>query len=140
MDRPDLVFLNEPDAITHCYLSHYDNVTRASVCQDCGMKFATPKHRIKHYARVHDKKYICSMCGKRFFREALLADHMVTHTGEKPHKCDRDNCSYASTSLGLLKKHLSRHDAGTLALETEEEELLYTHFDEVQSNLDVKPK
>ena len=76
-------FETESDVITHCYLHHYDDVTRASVCQECGIKFATPKHRVKHFARVHDKKYICSMCGKRFFREALLADHMVTHTGEK---------------------------------------------------------
>ena len=76
-------FKKESDVITHCYLSHYDNETRASVCQECGMKFASPKHRIQHFARVHDKKYICSLCGKRFFREAMLEDHMVTHTGEK---------------------------------------------------------
>ena len=39
-----------------------------------------------------------------------------------------------------MKKHLSRHDGGALTLENEEEELLYTHFDEVRSNIDVKPK
>ena len=82
-DNTKITFQKEEDVITHCYLSHYDNMARASVCQDCGIKFATPKHRLKHYARVHDKKYICSMCGKRFFREPLLVDHMVTHTGEK---------------------------------------------------------
>ena len=83
IDNTKITFQKEEDVITHCYLCHYDNMTRASVCQDCGIKFATPKHRLKHYARVHDKKYICSMCGKRFFREPLLVDHMVTHTGEK---------------------------------------------------------
>ena len=89
------IFEKESDVITHCYLSHYDNETRASVCQECGIKFATPKHRIQHFARVHDKKYICSLCGKRFFREAMLKDHMVTHSG------DNRNAQVGHTSANL---------------------------------------
>ena len=41
----------------------------------------------------------------------------------QPYKCTRDNCNYASTSLGLLKKHVSRHNAGTLRVDTDDPEL-----------------
>ena len=57
----------------------------------------------------------------------------------QPYKCDRESCSYASTSLGLLKKHLSRHDAGTLMLDSEDIETLDPSLNAYDNNF-TKPK
>ena len=110
----DASFTTESEVITHCYFEHYDAKLRACVCHECGAKFSSPSLRKKHHLQVHEKKFICPECGRRFWTERLLNEHAIKHTGQKPYKCNLDNCGYATTTMGLLRKHKKRHDQGVL--------------------------
>ena len=54
----------------------------------------------------------------------------------QPYKCDREGCSYASTSLGLLKKHQARHKLGISKSTHEDEEPIYDFSEGVISSSD----
>ena len=48
------------------------------------------------------------MCTKPFVRHSLLAKHLLTHTGEKLHNCEKCNKSFSQTRN--LKTHMQSHD------------------------------
>ena len=54
----------------------------------------------------------------------------------QPYKCNREGCSYASTSHGLLKKHQARHELGISTLTKQDEEPIYDLSEGVISSSD----
>ena len=57
------------------------------------------KHKIEieTQARSSDaERFKCNVCQKIFLRGTRLSDHMNTHTGEKPHKCEHCGQGFAS--------------------------------------------
>ena len=54
-----------------------------------------------------EKPHRCDTCDKRFIYTKDLKHHMLAHTGEKPHKCDI--CVKKFTTAWYLKKHLLTH-------------------------------
>ncbi len=53
------------------------------------------------------KKYLCSLCGKRFSQLDCLRKHQNTHSGARPHVCVE--CGNAFNSADALKRHRRIH-------------------------------
>ncbi|CRK94997.1 CLUMA_CG008483, isoform A [Clunio marinus] len=84
------------------------------VCDGCGAKYTELKSLKKHIQKVHlgidEKRIPCDLCTLHFPNLWSLRRHLLTHTGEKPHKCHF--CSQSYASKGDLAKHLTKiHDA-----------------------------
>ena len=79
---------------THHFQEHYDNPELGTTMQASGndkhacrvcLKFFTRNSDVKaHILRVHcgDRRYPCTMCGKRFKESTHLRKHLYTHTGK----------------------------------------------------------
>ena len=102
---PDDDDLNTPYPCEHCnktikgrvmlqahqYQEHYENPEMANMdladkhaCRVC-LKLFTRNSDVKaHILRVHcgDRRYPCTMCGKRFKESTHLRKHLYTHTGK----------------------------------------------------------
>ena len=57
------------------------------------------------------RKYHCPFpgCGHTAEREGHLADHVKTHTGEKPFACPYPGCTYRSAGKGHVTRHVRSH-------------------------------
>ena len=78
----------------HHFQEHYDNPELGTTMQASGndkhacrvcLKFFTRNSDVKaHILRVHcgDRRYPCTMCGKRFKESTHLRKHLYTHTGK----------------------------------------------------------
>lgn len=97
----------------HQYQEHFDNpeYNAGSIpeekfaCRVC-LKVFTRNSDVKaHILRVHcgDRRYPCTMCGKRFKESTHLRKHLYTHTGERPHYCHL--CTKGFQTSSDLKRH-----------------------------------
>ncbi len=55
---------------------------------------------------LHDKQYKCRHCRGTFAEKQHLDNHLITHTGLKPHSCSK--CSKEFTQKGALNVHMRR--------------------------------
>jgi len=71
------------------------------------------KGDLKRHVLTHtgEKPWKCnfSECGYACCQSGGLKNHILTHTGEKPWKCNFPECEYACTTSGNLKKHILTH-------------------------------
>lgn len=77
-------------------------------CKDCNITFKGYDKYRYHIQSIHEgeRRHLCTVCGRRFFQNTHLLDHMWLHTGEKRYKCKKCDKSYTSSSH--LKKHVRR--------------------------------
>ena len=51
--------------------------------------------------------FTCTWCSYSTSKKGNLAQHLLTHTGEKPFACPY--CTYRCAAKALLKEHIRRH-------------------------------
>ncbi|KAI5636827.1 hypothetical protein NE865_10418 [Phthorimaea operculella] len=84
-------------------------------CDHCNKNFIRNADLVKHRRRVHEgqlppKNKICYMCGKGFTTNKILANHIRTHTGERPFACTMCPARFAqSAALVGHTRALHRH-------------------------------
>ncbi|XP_056264397.1 gastrula zinc finger protein XlCGF17.1-like isoform X2 [Pseudoliparis swirei] len=77
-------------------------------CSECGKRFYLERH-LKEHMRIHteEKTFSCSFCDKIFKRKSSLKLHMMVHTGEKPFSCSE--CDTRFKRKSSLKVHMMTH-------------------------------
>ncbi|XP_044737613.1 zinc finger protein 84-like [Chrysoperla carnea] len=73
-------------------------------CRYCAKVFTKPEE-LKDHMEVSHKKCVCDHCGLRL-RSNQLKKHLLTHTKERPHACDKCDKTYRNGYE--LKSHISR--------------------------------
>ena len=76
-------------------------------CPICGMIFPIQSMLNEHLAKIHEDpeamELQCTYCTKWLGSKQLLSDHIRTHTGERPYKCDF--CPKAFATSKSMGKH-----------------------------------
>lgn len=86
----------------HKKISHFKVPEVCDVCGTvCQGRKALDVHKKRHDER--NKKHKCGDCGKAFFSDSKLQEHIRTHTKEKPFKCPL--CSYTCAVKPNVHKH-----------------------------------
>lgn len=76
-------------------------------CETCGRHCANRGALSRHQVLHKEKNRICDMCGQIFRTDSLLARHIRTHSGMKPHVCTI--CNRAYTRIEHLRRHQYVH-------------------------------
>ncbi|XP_062610881.1 zinc finger protein 37-like [Saccostrea cucullata] len=83
-----------------------------TMCTDSDTLFVIPPNEEspggkKKRTAKKDNVFVCDECGKVFFRNDLLRNHMRVHTGDKPFTCEV--CGESFRESGHLRRHMTRH-------------------------------
>lgn len=78
------------------------------VCEECGKSFSE-NHRLKQHMMTHtgDRPHDCHICGRAFARRTAYRQHLLIHTGKRPYVCDI--CGKAFTQKPGLICHRKSH-------------------------------
>ncbi|KAK9880741.1 hypothetical protein WA026_013064 [Henosepilachna vigintioctopunctata] len=97
----------------HALIHKKDDIISASSlslkCTICERYFANRKSLKKHIECVHEKSrpFVCTICGHKTSRKAMLELHLRQHTGDKPYHCS--HCNYKTGDHNCLRRHLMWH-------------------------------
>ncbi|CAH2064485.1 unnamed protein product, partial [Iphiclides podalirius] len=97
----DKVFSKNIYMKDHYNLVHLKNFKYR--CEECNKNFIRNADLKKHNRRVHEgimppKNKICYVCGRGFTTNKILANHLRTHTGERPFACAQCPSRFAQSS------------------------------------------
>ncbi|KAL5007816.1 hypothetical protein ScPMuIL_016622 [Solemya velum] len=81
----------------------------ACQCLQCGKKFET-KQNLKRHARMHNKKFVCSICQASFQQNCRLKEHLEKHKTDKPFECP--TCNKKFRDQQWMKEHIRFHHEG----------------------------
>jgi len=93
----DAMFRTKPELRTHNNRVHLDLKTQCDIC------LQWLKCLPEHMSQVHhqDRKHVCSMCGKQFFKNSDLKTHM-----ERVHQGRRYICPECGKTVSKIREHM----------------------------------
>ncbi|KAK3592605.1 hypothetical protein CHS0354_001774 [Potamilus streckersoni] len=94
------IFMKHGHITKHEILSNMNRV-KCEVCKKLVVTSSFKRHIASHNG------FPCRICGKEFYLNSRLQEHMHIHTGERPHSCSVCNRKFAKKSL--LKQHMNYH-------------------------------
>ena len=62
-----------------------------------------PDNKRKKPEKKKAERHVCETCGKELVTPSKLMEHMLLHTGEKPHKCELPDCDKTFRTKSELK-------------------------------------
>ena len=62
-----------------------------------------------HINNIHLKHLQCEYCDYKTGSNQSMKNHIMTHTGENPYKCDFEGCEYSCTNSSYLIQHKRIH-------------------------------
>ena len=87
-----------------------DNFDSASECEedDKSLAVETPPTPISRPSSTRPKKYICTFasCNKAYARPKALAEHIRSHTNERPFECSELDCGKTFRREDHLRRHV----------------------------------
>ncbi|XP_059537221.1 zinc finger protein 705A-like [Myotis daubentonii] len=90
-----------------CLSRHNEIHTRGNICE-CGKAFNNVFSLRRHkMTHSEEKPFKCNVCGKAFLQRSDLRNHNRRHTGEKPYKCRE--CGKAFSRSSYLRQHERIH-------------------------------
>ena len=105
--------LREENFLNH--MSRHNMTERLVKCKECDNRFFTEQDMQKHIKVRHKRKltdHICTICGyKTNHSIQILRRHMLTHSNERPYKCDQ--CDQHFKTSEILKNHYEVVHVGT---------------------------
>ncbi|KAK7535889.1 uncharacterized protein J3D65DRAFT_626614 [Phyllosticta citribraziliensis] len=104
-------FRSAKDLADHMKEEHTEGIEGKYCCQWQGCPSSTDFKQsgklARHFA-IHSKykRFQCKFCDKSFNTAQTLENHHNTHTGERPHICHYEGCTYAAATATQLKGHI----------------------------------
>ncbi|XP_030012690.1 zinc finger protein 394-like isoform X2 [Sphaeramia orbicularis] len=100
----DKSFSSRQYLINHAFRMHSKETDVA--CAVCGKTFDSSDNLHAHLKSYKAMK-VCCICGKQCKRMSALTEHMISHTGEKLHRCNV--CGKGCSRKADLKVHMRKH-------------------------------
>ena len=95
----------------HNEVEHIYKCTHPNCSRTYTNKYSLWRHQVTHNP---DRRFSCTICGKKFALAQYLKDHMNIHTGHKPYVCKFEGCSEAFSQAGKLSVHTKQHHGNQL--------------------------
>ncbi|XP_050019582.1 zinc finger protein 717-like isoform X2 [Alexandromys fortis] len=97
-------------------------------CKDCQQS----KPIVNQQTPTQEKRYVCNVCGKAFYKRAHLHAHQRTHTGEKPYDCKECGKSFRLKSFLVVHQRIHTGEkpfaCTTCGKSFKQRTSLYTHI------------
>lgn len=105
----DEKFTSYKQRLKHLKVIHGEK-TAIFPCPSCPKVFELCSSRTSHikFHHLKERKYVCSVCGMKFFSNYELQEHSKKHGGERIYQCDVCKKSYAR--LKTLREHMRIHN------------------------------
>ena len=90
-------------------------------CKPCGKQFDKARAIYHHVCRIHRKRIeaVCEYCQKEFTNYANYWQHVMTHTGTYPYKCEY--CGKGVRKIQKLREHKKANHRELYEIELKEE-------------------
>lgn len=101
-------------------------IKRLHYCENCGKIFEYPSNLANHVkSHTDERPFVCKWpsCFKKFKHKYDFNRHMLVHNGEKNFKCDY--CEYKTAIKSHLKNHIKVHEKASSRINFKRQNPLY---------------